>query len=402
MLISAASFYRILSAFSLGAQKLGQILMLPSELIPGEICGFFANTLNIHGNGERPDLGYYSSFESFLGPEIASSGHVSSLKMSCITEGENRSSFDSSKLADKESKGAQMHKNSSTHLQGDVQGPPWNKFWFVEYASDFVANSSYLTSFSSHSSFSHQNGKGNRKMYSNGCGTDDLHHGRLPMPQQICANHQLLPISTDSTDTLDDSSSYSVNTSDWTALHAENKSPPSFSLSDMLNISGDLDLHLGCLRKVHYHLEYLFDELLKAIKEACLTGALDWDSFKCPTLSLETRPQRTTIVSPTSTEARKLSPVCCFRSTKDVSQHSHVEDQAGVVWQQNLPLSPGGFTYSSSPVSNSDRYHVSWLSDAPKSRGTGTYIPRVVRSSSYMIFICLCIVISNQFRLSIH
>jgi hypothetical protein len=107
MLISAASFYRILSAFSLGAQKLGQILMLPSELIPGEICRFFANTLNIHGNGERPDLGYYSSFESFLGPEIAPSGHVSSLKMSCITEGENRSSFDSSKLADKESEGPQ-------------------------------------------------------------------------------------------------------------------------------------------------------------------------------------------------------------------------------------------------------------------------------------------------------
>jgi hypothetical protein len=382
MLISAASFYRILSAFSLGAQKLGQILMLPSELIPGEICRFFANTLNIHGNGERPDLGYYSSFESFLGPEIAPSGHVSSLKMSCITEGENRSSFDSSKLADKESKGAQMHKNSSTHLQGDVQGPPWDKFWLVEYASDFGANSPYLTSFSSHSSFSHQNGKGNSKMYFNDCETDDLHHGRLPMPQQICANHQLLPISTDSTNTLDDSSSCSANTSDWAALHAENKSPPPFSLSDMLNISGDLDLHLGCLRKVNYHLEYLFDELLQAIKEACLAGALDWGFFKPPTVSLETRPQRTTIVSPTGTEARKLSPVCCFRSTKDVSQQSHVEDKAGVVWHQNLPLSPGGFSYSSSPVSNSDRYHVPWLSDAPKSRGTGTYIPRVVRALS--------------------
>jgi hypothetical protein len=181
MLISAASFYRIRSAFSFGAQKLGQILMLPSELIPGEICGFFANTLKRHGNGERPDLGDYSSFESLLGPENDPGEHVSSLKMSCVTEGENRSSSASSKLADKESKGTEMHKNSSTHLQGGFQGPAWNKIWFMEYASDISANSSYPASFSSHPSFPQQNGKGNRQTYSYNCATEDLHHSILSM-----------------------------------------------------------------------------------------------------------------------------------------------------------------------------------------------------------------------------
>jgi hypothetical protein len=166
----------------------------------------------------------------------------------------------------------------------------------------------------------------------------------------------------------------------------------------MLNISGDLDLHLGCLRKVQYHLEHLFDELSQAYQEAWLAGVLDEDFFKAPTVSSETRSQRITIVSPTGTEARKLSPVYCPRSTDGVSQQPHVEDQAGVVWQQNVPLSPSGFSFCSCPVSNSDAYPVSWLSVAPTpmSRGTGTYIPRMVMS------ICLCITISSYLRLSIN
>ncbi|GJN10674.1 hypothetical protein PR202_ga28789 [Eleusine coracana subsp. coracana] len=313
--VSKGSFYRIRSAFSFGAQKLGQILMLPSELIPGEICGFFSNTLKRHGNGERPDLGDYSSFESLLGPENAPGEHLSSLKMSCITEGENRSSCNgSSKLADNESKGAHTHKNSSTYLQGDAQGLPWNKIWFMEYASDFGANSSYLASVSSHSSSSQQN---------------------------------------------------------------EKMSLPPFSLSDMLDVSGDLNLHLGSLRKVHYHLEYMFNELRQEMQEAYLAGEIDEDFFKAPTVSLETRPQRITIASSTGTETWKLSPVYCSHRTEDVSQQSHVEDQADAVWLQNMPLSTNGFSFSSPPVSNSDSYPVSWLSVSPKSHGTGTYIPRV-------------------------
>ncbi|GJN33426.1 hypothetical protein PR202_gb22024 [Eleusine coracana subsp. coracana] len=149
------------------------------------------------------------------------------------------------------------------------------------------------------------------------------------------------------------------------------------SLSDMLDVSGDLNLHLGSLRKVHYHLEYMFNELRQEMQQAYLAGEIGEDFFKAPTVSLETRPQRITIASSTGTETWKLSPVYCSHRTEDVSQQSHVEDQADAVWLQNVPLTTNGFSFSSPPVSNSDSYPVSWLSVSPKSHGTGTYIPRV-------------------------
>jgi hypothetical protein len=56
IVIFAASFHRIRTAFSYGARKLGQILVLQSELIPNEIYGFFMNTLGRSGRGFRPDI----------------------------------------------------------------------------------------------------------------------------------------------------------------------------------------------------------------------------------------------------------------------------------------------------------------------------------------------------------
>ncbi|XP_062187771.1 uncharacterized protein LOC133891091 [Phragmites australis] len=307
--VSKANFYRIRSAFSFGAQKLGQILMLPSEIIPREICGFFENTLKRHGKGERPDLGR-SSFQSLLGLEANASSEESSLKMSCMNEGENRSSCHSSKLPDKELKVADIH---NRFLPGNVHDLPWNKIWFMEFASDFRANSSYLASFRSNSSFSQEN---------------------------------------------------------------EKESLPQFSQSDMLDLSGNLDLHLECLRKVQYHLEHLLDELLQAVQEACLAGVLDEDSFEIPTASFVTSSQ-SQLASSTDTERRKLSPIYCSHSTGDVSQQSHAEDQVDVIWQQNVPLSSNGLSLSSSPVTKSDNYLVSWFCVSPNSHGTGTYIPKM-------------------------
>ncbi|XP_020240814.1 uncharacterized protein LOC109819490 [Asparagus officinalis] len=54
--VSRGNFYRIRSAFSFGARKLGQILLLPSESIADEVNVFFGNTLDRHGSGERPDV----------------------------------------------------------------------------------------------------------------------------------------------------------------------------------------------------------------------------------------------------------------------------------------------------------------------------------------------------------
>ncbi|KAF0913647.1 hypothetical protein E2562_023751 [Oryza meyeriana var. granulata] len=55
----------------INAEKLGQVLLLQSELIPDEIYGFFKNTLNRIGSGVRPDIGnesYDDAFHRLLSP----------------------------------------------------------------------------------------------------------------------------------------------------------------------------------------------------------------------------------------------------------------------------------------------------------------------------------------------
>lgn len=52
----SGNFYRIRSAFTYGARKLGRILQLPMENISSEIGTFFTSTLERHGTGERPDV----------------------------------------------------------------------------------------------------------------------------------------------------------------------------------------------------------------------------------------------------------------------------------------------------------------------------------------------------------
>ncbi|XP_065634888.1 uncharacterized protein LOC112004059 isoform X2 [Quercus suber] len=54
--VSKGNFYRIRSAFTYGARKLGRILSQPEENIEDEIRRFFSNTLDRHGSGQRPDV----------------------------------------------------------------------------------------------------------------------------------------------------------------------------------------------------------------------------------------------------------------------------------------------------------------------------------------------------------
>jgi len=117
---------------------------------------------------------------------------------------------------------------------------------------------------------------------------------------------------------LDFSTTCPVNESDWTALHADKTPLPPFLLSNMLDLSGDLDLHLGCLRKVQYHLESFFDELLPALEEACLAGVLNEDSFKFPTMIFKSTLNASdglSLASSIDSERRKLSPVYFSHST---------------------------------------------------------------------------------------
>ncbi|XP_022950092.1 uncharacterized protein LOC111453279 [Cucurbita moschata] len=54
--VSKGNFYRIRSAFSYGARKLGSILSQPEEIVVDEVRKFFSNTLDRHGGGQRPDV----------------------------------------------------------------------------------------------------------------------------------------------------------------------------------------------------------------------------------------------------------------------------------------------------------------------------------------------------------
>ncbi|KAL4021490.1 hypothetical protein IC575_020291 [Cucumis melo] len=54
--VSKGNFYRIRSAFSYGARKLGFILSHPEDNVVDEVRKFFSNTLDRHGGGQRPDV----------------------------------------------------------------------------------------------------------------------------------------------------------------------------------------------------------------------------------------------------------------------------------------------------------------------------------------------------------
>ncbi|XP_004302534.1 PREDICTED: uncharacterized protein LOC101304393 [Fragaria vesca subsp. vesca] len=74
--VSKGNFYRIRSAFTYGARKLGRILSQPEENIDDEFRKFFSNTLDRHGSGQRPDVqdpipfSGFDGFGSALGPEL--------------------------------------------------------------------------------------------------------------------------------------------------------------------------------------------------------------------------------------------------------------------------------------------------------------------------------------------
>ncbi|CAM8963865.1 unnamed protein product [Rhodiola kirilowii] len=65
--VSKGNFFRIRSAFSYGARKLGLILSGKPEGLLGEVQKFFASTLDRHGHRQRPDVQDPSSLHSYTG-----------------------------------------------------------------------------------------------------------------------------------------------------------------------------------------------------------------------------------------------------------------------------------------------------------------------------------------------
>ncbi|KAE8662771.1 putative serine/threonine-protein kinase WNK5-like [Hibiscus syriacus] len=65
--VSKGNFFRIRSAFTYGARKLGRILTQAEESIAEELHKFFSNTLDRHGSGQRPDAQDPAPLSRFCG-----------------------------------------------------------------------------------------------------------------------------------------------------------------------------------------------------------------------------------------------------------------------------------------------------------------------------------------------
>ncbi|KAF2907420.1 hypothetical protein DAI22_12g096600 [Oryza sativa Japonica Group] len=355
--VSRGSFYRIRGALSFGAQKLGQILMLHSDLIPTEIFGFFANTLKRHGRGERSDVGNNDSIESLLDPEYAL--------------GKDAPDFTNSDRNQDENRNPNLQTTSYRYFHGDAKDHPWNKIWLTNFDIQYY-NMVSGASLMSHSTSSTENGNHNIKQRCS----------RSLMEQQIYASNQphiLTPSTHKNTLDVINSCRAELNRSD---LHEEKVILSPFSPSNLLDLSGDLDLHLRCLQKIQYHLESMFDGLVQLIQEAFLSGLLDEDSFKIPTRSFsnstDERPTGLLPVASVDTGTRNLCPVSYFPSTGDVSHKSHTEDQVNAVCQKNVVLSSGtciisnGFASSPSPPADLESYPVSWFHNTQEIMAHGT------------------------------
>ncbi|KAK8571438.1 hypothetical protein V6N13_047127 [Hibiscus sabdariffa] len=93
--VSKGNFYRIRSAFTYGARKLGQILSQPEESIGDELHKFFSNTLDRHGNGQWPDVQDPAPFSRYRGFGATSSvsGTDSCQEDQTFYESESSNSF---------------------------------------------------------------------------------------------------------------------------------------------------------------------------------------------------------------------------------------------------------------------------------------------------------------------
>lgn len=388
MLIYAETFPHVRKSFSRGAKKFRQILTLPSELIPVGIYALFPRTLRKHGTGQRTDLGCSSVL---LHPMLDKEPHYMD-----DDEDEPENSLE---LPDKE---LNLHKSSNGYFLADYKDCCQKKIW--QYLARYYgmasgASGSDATYFSSHSSSHPENGNGSMKQCCGSCATG----GGLSVCRSFMMQNHILSAATQA-------NTLCVTESNQTGdVHQENLSPFPFSPSDLLELSGDLGLHLGCLRNVQYHLEALFDELLKSVQEASLAGLINEDSFVVPTLrsscSTDARPPLLALPSPADTDRRNLSPVYASHSTTAyVPQQSHTQVQVDAVDQSfygpHIP-SVDGWSLSPSHAADSESYHVScsWYcntEEASQTHGAAAYMSNMVRTlGTYMVFSCLCSVLES-------
>ncbi|XP_024312840.1 uncharacterized protein LOC100823912 isoform X3 [Brachypodium distachyon] len=377
--VNKANFSRIRTAFSYGARKLGQYLMLPSERISGEIFGFFKNTLKRNGRGVRADIGHDGALncQPLLGPEEELLDNMLSMQI-CYKENENQSRHHVSKrLA-----------NNGLNVKIDVPTQD-GRLPGVDKSDP----STDLSTKSNKRSYVYQeNGNGCSEQYY----VDHEMEGRVShctaeavfvddkslMKPQVHVNNSSDILNSVHASDLRFCKPAPAYKSNWSAFspRVENQNLPAFSLSSLPDLSGDLDSQLRCLRQVQYHLEYLFDEFCRYVQGSC-GSKVDKGLFNIPTHSIVLNTDMTLrellIPSSTETDGRKLSPASSH-STGDISQQSQEEDHWGMAFQLNVSgtdvpsngLSPSSYhAYSESSV---PRCHRS--EGIPNLHGTCTYI----------------------------
>ncbi|CAN6289519.1 unnamed protein product [Urochloa humidicola] len=371
--VNRASFNRIRTAFLYGAQKLGQMLMLPPEVIPDQIYGFFKNTLGRNERGVRPD----TASNGMLPPE-ALLDDISSMKISYDDEHENITSYHLSKsLCDKN---LYVGMNGPTHLNSSFP-----RVHNTVLSIDLSTGSSNFVHYApkQYSSFYQGNGHaGSRKCSLNQeveqephCTAKAFHMDDKPSIQSQVSVNNSSPLN----------SLAGVNTSElateqknWSDVPVGKQHVPPSPLS-LPDLSGDLDSQFRCLRQVQYHLEYLFDGFVQSVQEASSADTFHKDPFQIPAHSiLFNRDPGTPRLSSSKSNGRNTSPFSCSQSTEYVSQHSQNENLFERPCQQNVPLpsrtnGPSNGLSPSSLYTGSEVSSVSWcFEDSAEMHGSGT------------------------------
>ncbi|CAN6312866.1 unnamed protein product, partial [Urochloa humidicola] len=371
--VNRASFNRIRTAFLYGAQKLGQMLMLPPEVIPDQIYSFFKNTLGRNGTGVRPDTASNGTGEALL--------DLSSMKISYDDEHENTTSYHLSKcLCDKN---LYVGTNGPTHLSSSFPG-----VHSTALSTDLSSRSSSFVHHApkQYSSFYQGNGQaGSRKCSLNQeveqeahCTAKAFHVDDKPSIQSHVPVNNSSPLN----------SLVGVNTlglateqKNWSDVPVGKQHLPLSPLS-LPDLSGDLDSQFRCLRQVQYHLEYLFDGFLQSVQEASSADTFHEDPFQIPAHSIlfNRDPGTPRLLLPSSSK-RNTSPFSCSQSTEYVSQHSQNENLLDRTCQQNVPLpsrtngGPSNRLSPSSSYTGSEVSSVSWcysFEDSAEMNGSGT------------------------------
>ncbi|KAM0829060.1 hypothetical protein ACQ4PT_067111 [Festuca glaucescens] len=383
--VNRANFNRIRTAFSFGARKLGQILMLQPELIPGDIFVFFKNTLERNESGVRADSAHVGASHSqpFLDSSKQLLGDLSCMHISSKKD-QNLSPLCVAKSLAKN--------RSSVKVNMPTQGGCFS-------GDDSLAPRIDLSARSSHSVHDkpkkpsyvfHEYRNGASEQYYVGHemeGQVSRHTAETSMDDksliqpQIHANYS--PRILNSTDSsylrLQKPGPVNKKKLNGISLHVEKHHLPPLSLLNLPDLSGDLESQLRCLRQVQYNLEYLFDELLQSVKEASSDGKVDKDLFDILNRSILLSTDMTLpglmLPSYTETDGRKLSPVSSHST--EVSQQSQDEDHWGAVFELNacgIDVPSNGL--SPSPYFADSDISVSWcptLEAVPTMHGTGLY-----------------------------